>query len=71
MTPLMRASVAGHVDIVKILIGAKADINKQDKVSTHCTTHCHNVVALLSSVTVYRWAGLLFNWQLKKAKLMW
>ena len=32
MTPLMMASVMGIVDIVKILIEAKAQVNKQDKV---------------------------------------
>ena len=31
-TPLMRASFNGHVDIVRILIEAKAQINTQDKV---------------------------------------
>ena len=31
-TPLMEASFEGHVDIVRILIEAKAQINTQDKV---------------------------------------
>ena len=31
-TPLMIASLSGHVDVVRILIKAHADIHKQDKV---------------------------------------
>ena len=41
----MTASFRGHVDIVKMLIEAKARVNTQDKVCyniTHCTTHHHS-----------------------------
>ena len=43
-TPLMKASRKGHVDIVRILINTKAQINTQEEVYTlqlhvmHCTT---------------------------------
>ena len=46
-TPLMKASFHGHVDIVRILIEAKAQINTQKEVccsyhqKTHHTTHHH------------------------------
>ena len=43
----MTASVEGHVDIVRTLIEAKAQVNTQKEVwlllspETHCTTHDH------------------------------
>ena len=46
----MTASFEGHVDIVRILIEAKAQINTQNKVccsyhqKTHYTTHHNNYV---------------------------
>ena len=83
----MEASINGHADIVQTLIEAKAQINTQEEVlcyyyhqKTHCThtTSSHTVslyTAVLGEVTVclcpHRMAGLLFTWQLKKAKLMW
>ena len=33
MTPLMLASLKGHVEVVKTLIGSQAQLNTQDKVS--------------------------------------
>ena len=82
----MEASFQGHADIVQTLIEAKAQINTQEEVyaipttRTHCThtTSSHTVslyTTVLGEVTVclcpHRMAGLLFTWQLKKAKLMW
>ena len=79
----MTASLNGHADIVQTLIEAKAQINTQNEVyattkhTTH-TTSSHTVslyTAVLGEVTVclrpHRMAGLLFTWQLLKAKLMW
>ena len=49
-TPLMTASFEGHVEIVRILIEAKAHINSQNEVccsyhqKTHYTTHHNNCV---------------------------
>ena len=37
-TPLMIASFNGHVDIVRILIEAKAQVNTQDKVCCYKIT---------------------------------
>ena len=34
-TPLMTASFNGHIDVVRVLIEAHADINKRQKV-IHC-----------------------------------
>ena len=82
----MRASFNGHADIVQTLIEAKAQINTQDEVCAVPTTRKHTThtpyhytvshyTAVLGEVTVcfclHRMAGLLFTWQLKKAKLMW
>ena len=52
-TPLMIASFEGHVDIVRTLIKAKAQINTQEKV--HCTLHTlqsilHVLIALLKII---------------------
>ena len=38
-SPLYTSSFNGHLDVVKILIEAKADINQATKVSTHIPTH--------------------------------
>ena len=71
----MIASFHGHVDIVKMLIEAKAQINTQDEVycsyhlNTYYTTNVISNLAVLY-VTVHRMAGLLFTWQLVKEKLM-
>ena len=83
----MTASFEGHADIVQTLIEAKAQINTQEEVlccsyhqKMHCThtTSSHTVslyTAVLGEVTVclcpHRMVGLLFTWQLMKAKLMW
>ena len=46
-TPLMTASFEGHVDIVRALIEARAQVNTRKEVwlllppETHCTTHHH------------------------------
>ena len=58
----MTASFEGHVDIVRILIEAKAQINTQGEVccsyhqKTHYTTHhhtqCHGIIAVLGELTV-------------------
>ena len=41
-TPLMTASFEGHVDIVRILIKAKAQVNIQDEVCCYYHTHVHH-----------------------------
>ena len=61
-TPLMAASLGGHVDIVRILIEAKAQINTQREVccsyhqkihyTTHHHTQCHCNIAVLGELTV-------------------
>ena len=87
LTGLVTASFQGHVDIVRILIEAKAQIHTQQEVATlyiyHQNTHyMHNyhntkipIAVLLDRgadwFCLYSVAGLLFIWQLKKAKLMW
>ena len=81
----MAASFMGHVDIVQTLIEAKAQINTQQEVyavsttrkyTAHTSSHTFSLyTAVLGEVTVclcpHRMAGLLFTWQLMKAKLMW
>ena len=37
VTPLMTASFHGHVDIVRMLIEAKAQVNTQEEVHVTCT----------------------------------
>ena len=59
----MTASFEGHVDIVRILIEAKAQINAQEEVccsyhqKTHYTTHhhtqCHGIIAVLGELSVF------------------
>ena len=48
-TPLMTASFNGHVDIVRILIDAKAQINTQEEV---CYSHNQKTLYNTSSYTV-------------------
>ena len=55
----MAASLEGHVDIVKILVEAKAQVNTQKEVwlllppETHCTTHHHTLcIAVLGELTL-------------------
>ena len=78
----MTASSKGHVDIVRILIEAKAHVDTQEEVHAPYIPIKHTVQlsiihcvseALLGElcVSVHRMAGLLFIWQLKKAKRMW
>ena len=43
-TPLMTASFNGHVDIVRILIEAKAKVNTQDEVCCYKITHCKTCI---------------------------
>ena len=51
----MAASSEGHVDIIKMLIEAKAHVNKQDEVrhihyqKTHCTASYHRVPCYMYS----------------------
>ena len=55
MTPLMGASLNGHVEVVRALIGSQAQVNTQDKVcsySYHQNTHtAHHTIT--QSVTIY------------------
>ena len=66
----MTASFEGHVDIVRILINADAEIDTQDEVCS--LSHTAHIFIKFSKLTVsvHRLAGLLFTWQLKKIKLM-
>ena len=76
----MTASFGGHVDTVRILIEAKAEVNIQNKVLclyVYCTVcsvqHLYRSAMYSMSVCgcVRRMAGLLSTWQLMKANLMW
>jgi hypothetical protein len=63
-SPVYIASVNGHVDMVRLLIGARADIDARDEVPAHIThTHTHGsgwggVAALLGSIS-----GAAAHWQ--------
>ena len=63
----MTASFEGHVDVVRILIEANSQVNTQKEV---CCYH-HKKLCTFVTHFVHRMAGLLFTWQLKKAKLTW
>ena len=75
----MAASCEGHVDIVRILIEAKAQIDIQNEVrcpilqKTHYVHNCvcSYVTTYMKRVILPRKVRLLFTWQLKEAKLMW
>ena len=65
----MMASFSGQRAIAKVLIEAKADINKQDKVAIYYLLYTPHVIMGKFSPTT-RMAGLLFTWQLMKAELV-
>ena len=79
----MAASCGGHVNIARMLIESKAQLNTQAEVccfyhqKTHCTLSSHSVlyftvaVEVHECISVHSMAGLLFTWQLRKETLMW
>ena len=75
----MGASFHGHVDIMRMLIEAKAQVNTQEEVccfyhqKIYCTTIVSSIISnlVVLCVSVHREAGLLFTWQLRKEKVMW
>ena len=74
----MVASTEGHVDIVRMLIDANAQVNKQDEVCS--SVHHKNYILCFGiricnryakCISLNRMALLLFTWLLKKEGLMW
>ena len=53
LTPLMAASFEGHVDIVKILIEAKAQINTQEEVYMLLLPPLHNTSSYTVSLYIH------------------
>ena len=58
-TPLMKASRKGHVDIVRILIDAKAQVNTQERVCCYYHT-LHKII--IGEPTQYQLERFLRMW---------
>ena len=50
-SPLYTSSFNGHLDVVKTLIDAGANIDQTDKVSTHIATY--DIIAFDQCISVY------------------
>ena len=68
----MKASFEGHVDIVRLLIEAKAQLNRQTEKVIVIYTESHAVFTnILDCVSVHSMASLLFLQLLRRAGLLW
>ena len=68
-TPLMEASLGGHVDVVRVLIEAHADVRSQDKVWNQSNDCIMTVYSCDHSM--HRMVGQHFILHHKRVMLMW
>ena len=53
VTPLRLAVVGNHVHVAKLLLGANADVNKQDRVSDASVYGCVHVYCVCAQIPGY------------------